>query len=166
MTLGEKLYELRKDKRLTQDEVAEKLDVTRQTVSKWETDQSQPDFDKIKPMCELYGVTPDVLLGFKEKSEHNDDEENKWDWDEAKKHMFKKGKDDEDDEDEWANTAKNRAEIVNSIVWMIAIAAYFIVSFQTKAWNVTWVIFLIAVAVSSFVKLICIVTDKSNKEDK
>lgn len=60
--LGERLLELRKDKRLSQEEVAEKLNVTRQTVSKWETDQSMPDFDKIVPLCELYGITPNELF--------------------------------------------------------------------------------------------------------
>ena len=53
MNLGEKLFELRKAKNLTQDEVAEKLNVTRQTISKWETNQSAPDFDKIVPLCEI-----------------------------------------------------------------------------------------------------------------
>ena len=66
--LGERLLELRKDKRLSQEEVAEKLNVTRQTVSKWETDQSMPDFDKIVPLCELYGITPNELfIELKEK---------------------------------------------------------------------------------------------------
>lgn len=62
MNIGEKLYELRKEKHLSQEEVAEKLDVTRQTISKWETNQSTPDFDKIKPLCELYEITADELL--------------------------------------------------------------------------------------------------------
>lgn len=62
MNIGEKLYELRKEKHLSQEEVAEKLDVTRQTISKWETNQSTPDFDKIKPLCELYGISADELL--------------------------------------------------------------------------------------------------------
>ena len=66
--LGERLLELRKDKRLSQEEVAEKLNVTRQTVSKWETDQSMPDLDKIVPLCELYGITPNELfIELKEK---------------------------------------------------------------------------------------------------
>ena len=48
MNIGEKLYELRKEKNLSQEEVAEKLNVSRQTVSKWETNQTTPDFDKIE----------------------------------------------------------------------------------------------------------------------
>jgi transcriptional regulator with XRE-family HTH domain len=70
MSLGERLLELRKSKHLSQEELAYKLDVTRQTISKWETDQSTPDFDKIMPLCELYGITSDELLtGLKKEEE-------------------------------------------------------------------------------------------------
>ena len=63
--LGEKLLELRKKTNLSQEDVAFKLNVTRQTVSKWETNQSVPDFDKILPLCELYKISPNELLGVK-----------------------------------------------------------------------------------------------------
>ena len=62
MSLGERLYELRKSKNLSQEQVAEQLNVTRQTVSKWETDESKPDFDKIVPICNLYGISTEELL--------------------------------------------------------------------------------------------------------
>lgn len=62
MSLGQRLIELRKEKKLSQEEVAGKLKVTRQTVSKWETDQSTPDFDKILPLCELYGISTEELI--------------------------------------------------------------------------------------------------------
>ena len=66
--LGERLFKLRRDKKLSQEEVADKLNVTRQTISKWETDQSMPDFDKIVPLCELYDITPNELfIELKEK---------------------------------------------------------------------------------------------------
>ena len=42
------------------------MGVTRQTISKWETDQSTPDFDKIVPICELYNITPNELIMEKE----------------------------------------------------------------------------------------------------
>ena len=73
--LGERLFKLRRDKKLSQEEVAEKLNVTRQTVSKWETNQSMPDFDKVVPLCELYGITPDELfieLKGKENTKNNE----------------------------------------------------------------------------------------------
>ncbi|MDE5973434.1 MAG: helix-turn-helix domain-containing protein [Eubacterium sp.] len=62
MTLGNRLYEMRKEKGLSQEKTAEVLGVTRQTISKWETDQSTPDFDKILPLCELYGISTEELL--------------------------------------------------------------------------------------------------------
>lgn len=69
MSLGTRLLNLRKSKQLSQEEVADKLNVTRQTVSKWETDQSTPDFDKIVPLCELYEITADELLTGKKQGE-------------------------------------------------------------------------------------------------
>lgn len=72
MNIGEKLFELRKSKQLSQEAVAEKLNVTRQTISKWETNQSTPDFDKIIPLCELYGISSDELL----RGEINETERN------------------------------------------------------------------------------------------
>ena len=76
MNLGQRLLELRKSKHLSQEEVAYKLNVTRQTVSKWETDQSTPDFDKIIPLCELYEISPDELLtGKKEEIQIEKDED-------------------------------------------------------------------------------------------
>ncbi len=75
MSLGQRLIELRKEKHLSQEEVAEKLNVTRQTISKWETDQSMPDFDKILPLCELFEISTDELLtGRKEQSERQKEE--------------------------------------------------------------------------------------------
>jgi len=74
VSLGERLIELRKGLHLSQEEVADKLNVTRQTISKWETDQSTPDFDKIMPICNLYGISPDELLtGEKKVMESNID---------------------------------------------------------------------------------------------
>lgn len=62
MSLGEKLLSYRKKKGLSQEKVADILHVTRQTVSKWETDQSTPDFDKIVPICDLYRVSTEELF--------------------------------------------------------------------------------------------------------
>lgn len=62
MNIGKKIYELRRKEGLSQEEVANKLDVSRQTVSKWETNQSAPDIDKIVPLCDLFNISTDVLL--------------------------------------------------------------------------------------------------------
>lgn len=249
MNLGESLFELRKSKNLTQDDVAEKLNVTRQTVSKWETNQSTPDFDKIIPLCELYDISPNELLTG-EKEEEND--ENKSDnvsnsdgnesndvsnlLDEAKKHIFTRGK---DDKDTYENMTKNQikqksAEVVsssiliffvaiafagigttimgwnpvivgctfliligwgvtrivkhymsipkfkkteneeredkiirqiNDIIGCIGVTIYFIVSFVTMAWHITWIIFIIMVMVKQIVKLIFMLKGDENDEE-
>lgn len=69
MTLGQKLFEMRKKAALSQEQVAEVLGVTRQTVSKWETDQTTPDFDKIIPISKLYNVSVNELFGEETKKE-------------------------------------------------------------------------------------------------
>ena len=62
MSLGTKLYELRNKAGLSQDALAEKLDVSRQSVSKWETDVSVPELEKLVRLSELFHVTLDELV--------------------------------------------------------------------------------------------------------
>lgn len=62
MTISEKIYTLRRDAGLSQDELAEKLDVSRQSISKWESGKVLPDSDKILALSQLFGVTTDFLL--------------------------------------------------------------------------------------------------------
>lgn len=62
MSFGDFLYELRKEKGLTQSEVAEKLGVTNKAVSKWETGETFPETAQLLPLSDLFGVTVDELL--------------------------------------------------------------------------------------------------------
>lgn len=62
MIFADKLIELRKKSGWSQEELAEKLDVTRQSVSKWEGAQSIPELSKILQLAQLFGVTTDYLL--------------------------------------------------------------------------------------------------------
>ena len=62
MKLHEKIYRLRTEKKLSQGDLAEILDVSRQSVSKWETGASIPDLDKLVKMSDLFGVTMDFLV--------------------------------------------------------------------------------------------------------
>lgn len=61
MKFYEKLIILRKKALLSQEELAEKLDVTRQTISKWELGQSKPDIDKLQMMSNLFQVDVNTL---------------------------------------------------------------------------------------------------------
>ena len=62
MILADKIIDLRKKAGWSQEELAEKLDVSRQSVSKWEGAQSIPDMNKILQLSELFGVSTDYLL--------------------------------------------------------------------------------------------------------
>jgi transcriptional regulator with XRE-family HTH domain len=62
MKLHEKIFNQRKLKCLSQEELAEKLGVSRQAVSKWETGEALPEITKLKALAEVFGVTTDFLL--------------------------------------------------------------------------------------------------------
>lgn len=59
--LGQKIAALHKKNHLFQEALAEKMNVSRQAVSKWESEQSIPDIEKIVALSELFGVTTDYL---------------------------------------------------------------------------------------------------------
>ncbi len=72
MTIGEKIYKLRQEKGVSQETMALDLNVSRQAVSKWETDQSIPDLDKIKLLSEYFNVSIDDLVSNKNLEMSND----------------------------------------------------------------------------------------------
>lgn len=221
MNFGEKLYELRKEKKLSQEEVADKLNVTRQTVSKWETNQSTPDFDKVLPLCELFGISADELLSGNKKEENNTQkktrkveiEEEKtpskqeirrksaevvstsifiyivavalltvaipvlkmnpivasaiflcaiaWATARIVKHYMSIPKFEKTKEEKRENEIVKQ---INGIVGGICTAIYFIVSFATMAWYITWVIFIIDGLICQIIKLLFML--KEEKEDE
>lgn len=209
MNLGERLFELRKAKNLTQDDMAEKLNVTRQTVSKWETNQSTPDFDKIMPLCELFEIGVEELLTGKKQEQK---EEKVLTRQEVKERSAKIvsgsvfiyiaavafvaiavavqhtnpiiasavfllliG---------WATARiirnymsipkfeKTKAEKrqyaiqrqINGIIYCIGIAIYFIISFVTLAWHITWIIFVIAGLICQVIRLIFMLKEGEDDE--
>ena len=75
MKFHEKLYELRKTGGLTQNELAEKLNVSRQSISKWETNASVPELDKLVQLSDLFGLSLDDLVRSDELGTGDDREE-------------------------------------------------------------------------------------------
>ena len=205
MNLGERLFELRKAKNLTQDDVAEKLNVSRQTVSKWETDQSTPDFDKIVPLCELFEIGVDELLTGKKPVEEKK-QENVLTKQEVKeksakvvsssvflyflaiivlivsipvlnmnpvlatatriiRHYMSIPKFEQTEEEiQMEERQKSLQKQINEIIMSIAGTIYFIVSFLTMAWHVTWIIFIIASLICQVVKLVFLL--KGDEKDE
>jgi len=218
LDLGERLFKLRKEKNLSQEEVADKLNVTRQTVSKWETNQSTPDFDKILPLCELFEIDVNELITGKQKEKEVIQEEviqekvlTKEDvkkqsaevvstsvflyilsiveiligipvlnWNpilvcscflltiafatsKIIKHYMTIPK--------FAKTEEENQETkiikqINGIIGAICTAIYFIISFMTYAWHITWIIFIIDGLICQIVKLIFMLYEKEDKIDE
>lgn len=63
MTIGETIQRLRTERRLSQEQLAELVGVSRQAVSKWELNAALPDTDKLVPLARALGVSVDELLG-------------------------------------------------------------------------------------------------------
>lgn len=62
MTIGEKITQLRIKENISQEQLAEKISVSRQSVSKWEMNQALPQIDKVLMLCEIFNVSTDELL--------------------------------------------------------------------------------------------------------
>ena len=62
MHMGNIIKKLRQERGITQEELAEQMHVSPQSVSKWEMNQALPQIDKVLQLCELFGVSTDTLL--------------------------------------------------------------------------------------------------------
>ena len=62
MTISDRIQALRKAKGMSQEQLADAVGVSRQAVSKWESEQTIPDIDKVVAMSELFDVTTDYIL--------------------------------------------------------------------------------------------------------
>ncbi len=73
MKFNEKLIQLRKEKGLSQEELGEKLNVARQTISKWELGETTPEMDKLVQISEIFDISLDNLIKDKQevKTENN-----------------------------------------------------------------------------------------------
>lgn len=67
--LSENLLTLRKQKQMTQEEVAEKIGVSRQALAKWENGDTLPDIEKCRSLADIYGVSLDALVNYSKEEE-------------------------------------------------------------------------------------------------
>lgn len=63
MTVGEKIQQRRKEKGWSQEDLAEQVGVSRQSISLWEKDQTTPSLENMKTLCRLFQISMDELLG-------------------------------------------------------------------------------------------------------
>lgn len=74
MSFGERLYKLRSEKNISQEELAELLDVSRQSISKWENDKAYPEMTRLLFMSDYFDVSLDYLMrGLEDRESEKDD---------------------------------------------------------------------------------------------
>ena len=71
MSFADNLIELRKLNNLSQEDIAEKIGVSRQTLSKYETGESLPDIERCKQLADIFGVTMDDLISYEKSDSDN-----------------------------------------------------------------------------------------------
>ena len=86
MAVSNRLYELRKKEGLSQEQLAEKLGVSRQAISKWESEQSFPEYEKLVSISNFFNVSLDYLM----KDEEKTNPENETQIRDTKKHSEKR----------------------------------------------------------------------------
>ncbi|MBD5495542.1 MAG: helix-turn-helix transcriptional regulator [Lachnospiraceae bacterium] len=136
MDFSEKLLTLRKANDMTQEQLAEKLDVSRQSVSKWESGQATPDLEKIVALSTVFNVTTDYLL----KSSEIDDLSVKTEMLEKQQQMMLLRE---------QKKQRNFECVMYSVaVYLIFFAVYFIGHYYFEIWNPSVIFseFLIATA--------------------
>ena len=79
MTFGQRLYELRKSKNISQEAFAELLDVSRQSISKWENDKAYPEMTRLLFMSDYFGVSLDYLMRGTEEPSSKMETDNRYD---------------------------------------------------------------------------------------
>ena len=142
MDFSEKLLTLRKANNLTQEQLAEKLEVSRQSVSKWESRQATPELEKIVALSAVFDVSTDYLL----KSSEIDDLSVKTNMLEKQQQMLVR---------EQKQRQVSGCILYAVAVYLIYIAVYFIGHYYFEIWNASVIFseFLIATAI---VILICV----------
>lgn len=151
MILADKIIELRKKNGWSQEELANKMDVSRQAVSKWECAQAIPDLDKLVQLGKLFGVTIDYLL--------KDNIENKEFTEDIPKPSTKRISIDKSNnykllkeaEDSLSEKQKRRLE---KVYWLLLTTIYLGWSFISNAWHITWIIFPIGAILFTIFMLI------------
>ena len=148
--LGNRLASIRKEKGYSQEELAEKLGVSRQAISKWECGEASPDTDNLIELAKIYNMSLDELLEIKkEEPVKSEDEE---------KEIIKK------DIEEVSEIATKRAEhkiktslvdiLISTISTVSIVVAYILLGTLLGLWGKAWILFLLVPIIPSIVEMI------------
>ena len=138
---AERLYKLRKKSGLSQEELADKLGVSRQAVSKWERAEASPDTDNLILLSKLYNVTLDELLNadnLEEEDLINSPEEES----PIQEEVLEDKLEEKMERDVWPG-------IIYGSLTLLAVIAFLLVGLLTGLWHPYWVVFLLPLVVQS-----------------
>ena len=138
MTLGEKIQTLRKQRNISQEQLAEHMNVTRQAVSKWELSESVPDVENIVRLSGILDVSTDYLL--KDPPVPSVQTPQATTWPPKDHESFYDG---EEDEDEFQMRGRFRLEFSNAI-YPVAVLVYLFLGFRYSLWHPGWIVFVVA----------------------
>ena len=160
--LGKRLASLRKEKGYSQEDLAAKLGVSRQAVSKWENGEASPDTDNLIALADIYGISLDELVGKKEREEVYEGEVVDGGVSNVRDDLDEDD-DDDDDDDEIGGSIRKAGRgatakaIISSVGFLVALIAYLIVGFTWKGptgglgWAVGWILLLLPVIIGGTV---------------
>lgn len=128
LELVEKLQKLRKDNNLSQEQLAEKIGVSRQAISKWERGEATPDSDNLICLAKIYNISLDELISSKENNNMNE---------ESKKTKLMKIKD----------------YVLVALLFIVTII-YLILGFTLSLWHPGWLLYFLPVIITSILDVI------------
>lgn len=167
-TFGDFLFTLRKEKGMTQAELAEMLGVTNKAVSKWETGEAMPETGLLMPISRIFGVTVDELLdGKRAEPNARQDDVRQCDGGERiseaiKGHLFTRGKDDTDNK----SLTDKICGAVCAAVFFIGVAAYLLIGVLLNAWHPYWIIVSVSSLTCGIIGIIFDLCNRSKRERK
>ncbi|MBO5037057.1 MAG: helix-turn-helix transcriptional regulator [Clostridia bacterium] len=135
MSFGKNLCYYRKQINITQEELAERLFVTRQTVSRWETDSVFPDVETIIKLCDMFDCSMDTLVRGDAENEINDEKENSDDMGENTWHSSGRSLD-------WYELNGP----ICSIIMILCILIFLLLGILKGLWHPGWIVFVIGIA--------------------
>lgn len=148
-TLGKRIVAHRKRLGLTQDQLAEKMGITAQAVSKWENDQSCPDISALPQLADIFGITVDALLG--RESTKEPEPEAPAQEKPQKEPIFEAVVVDDNEEDDKHHLEFHfnggKKSYIGPAVWVIAVGLFYLANilfdWRLSFWEVLWPISLV-----------------------
>ncbi len=150
--IADRLVELRKKNGFSQEQLAEKLGLSRQAVSKWERAEASPDTDNLICLAKIYNVSLDELLDTDQSIEEIAQETKE----KEERISYQKDDEDHDLDDQMSPNNKLVVGIVSGLTSVIVLLTYILLGVYLSAWGTAWpLFFLIAVIPSIFEAIFC-----------